>query len=261
MKIKKIIYYIKSLSQLFKSLQNPLSLLALLQDKTILKLKSGLRFSVRTPLDALIMKETILDDFYNLKSMKKKNPKTIIDIGAGFGDFAIYAATQFPNAIVLAFEPNPHLFQLLQDNVRLNKVGNIHIFQRAIFHKSRMTLFIPQEHTQSTRYPAAKNHKKIISATTSLSEVLNKHSSISFLKIDCEGGEKEIFEHLTQAQMSRIHTISMEYHDNLVPGISDYIVHKLKPRFTYIKTNDKYDETIGHLFFQNKKEGRVFLPG
>ena len=45
---------------------------------------------------------------------------TIIDIGAGLGDFTAYAAQRSPRGRVLAYEPFPESFALLQQNLKLN---------------------------------------------------------------------------------------------------------------------------------------------
>lgn len=45
------------------------------------------------------------------------NPKTILDIGANVGQFAVAASKMFPDATVYSFEPDPDTVQVLRKNV------------------------------------------------------------------------------------------------------------------------------------------------
>ena len=139
MNINKTFYYLKSLHTLIRNSKNVGSLLmALFHKNNTLFLKNGLQFKYRSLLDTLIIKETIYDDFYQLH--KIINPKIIVDVGAGFGDFSLFAAHAFPDATIYAFEPNPTLFELLQGNIKSNGIRNIVAFSNAISNKKNITL-------------------------------------------------------------------------------------------------------------------------
>lgn len=56
-------------------------------------------------MDVWVVKETCLDRDYKSKGKKIQGGSTIIDIGAGLGDFAILTANEHPNSQVYAYEP------------------------------------------------------------------------------------------------------------------------------------------------------------
>lgn len=61
-------------------------------------------------------KECFFDETYFKglpKSITKRSIKTVIDIGANVGYFSFFMFSQFPKAKVLAFEPIPNNFKLL----------------------------------------------------------------------------------------------------------------------------------------------------
>lgn len=45
-------------------------------------------------------------------------PKVIVDVGANVGAFTRWARARFPQALIIALEPNPDTFQILARNVR-----------------------------------------------------------------------------------------------------------------------------------------------
>ena len=57
-------------------------------------------------------------------------PKTVIDVGANIGQFAIAAAKLFPNIQIHSFEPLPKTVTLLNKQVR--KLKNITVYPLAL---------------------------------------------------------------------------------------------------------------------------------
>lgn len=87
----------------------------------------GLQFKVRGTMDVWSIKETFLNRFYEKYGFTIQPDWKIIDIGAGIGDYSIYAANGRPNSQVFSFEPYPESFALMQENLRLNGLSLIHI--------------------------------------------------------------------------------------------------------------------------------------
>lgn len=52
--------------------------------------------------------------------------QNVVDIGANMGWYSINIAKTFPNCQVHAFEPIPKTYAFLEQNIRLNGIGNIH---------------------------------------------------------------------------------------------------------------------------------------
>lgn len=174
-------------------------------------------------MDAWVLKETCLDDDYDLAALCGHGPFAILDIGAGIGDFSIFAAKCFPNATVYAFEPIPNSYSLLNANVLANKVNNIRTFPLAIFGKaeSRILHTTGGEAVQYGYREDDPNPSKGIRVDgKTLEEVFEEFhiEECGLLKIDCEGGEYEILLSTPDAVLRKIKRISLEYHE----GVSDF---------------------------------------
>lgn len=244
--LKKSGYYIYSLFAILTLLKAPWQVISFIYNpNTILNFKSGLQFRITQLIDFLILKETICDDVYKLKSLK--NPKIIIDIGAGFGDFNIYAAKLYPKAQIIAFEPNPKLYNLARENLKFNKFKNVKLFNIAIGSSKQKYLNIPKKLTQSSLYSNNSSSNKILVHTESLDNYIK--SKTDLLKIDCEGGEAEILKNITNSKLKSIKMIAVEYHDHITKGVKSIIIERLKKAdFRFEVVEDKYDPNIGYIY-------------
>ncbi len=64
--------------------------------------------------------------------IRQRSYKRILDIGTGSGCIAIYLATCFPDAEILAIDKNPEALEVAKQNAELSKVGNIRFYQSDI---------------------------------------------------------------------------------------------------------------------------------
>ena len=171
-------YYLTSVPTLFSIINLWKIPLLFIKKPILLKLKNGLRFYIETVMDVWVIKEIILDRQYErLRPVKKED--SVIDIGAAFGDFSIYAAQKAKR--VYAYDPNSHRIDLLKKNMIINNCHNITVINQA---------------------------------ATSLDEILkkNKISHCHFLKIDCEGAEYTIFQKASKESLKKIDHIAFEIH-------------------------------------------------
>lgn len=90
-----------------------------------------LRFEVRGAMDTWSVKESLLDRLYERYGFVVEPGWTVIDIGAGIGEYAISVAPA-TGGRVLAFEPFPASFALLKHNVARNRAVNIEVFEVAV---------------------------------------------------------------------------------------------------------------------------------
>ena len=70
---------------------------------------------------------------------------------------------------------------------------------------------------------------------------------ISLLKIDIEGGEKDIFKSTSSDIFKKINSLAIEYHDNIQPGTLRLITDKLKKTHNLKTFNNEISE-CGLLF-------------
>ena len=138
-RLSRLWYYLISLLKLYRAIklksffQFTLQLFA--GDTKIVHLRNyDLKFKLKSMLDVLTLKEVVIDDEYESLGVRiDKKDKVIVDIGAGFGDFAILVSKRHPLAKIFAFEPDPFYFGLLKENIKLNKARNIFPFKESIF--------------------------------------------------------------------------------------------------------------------------------
>ena len=84
-------------------------------------------------------------------------PKTVIDVGANVGQFAVASSKLFPDVVVYSFEPNPECVGLLSKNV--DSLGNVSVFPLALGDKTGEVVFHVNSHSHSSSIlPLAENH-------------------------------------------------------------------------------------------------------
>lgn len=226
--IQKYGYYLLSIFKLLFRFDDPILLVKIFLNLTppgikTVRLRGGrrLQFKVRGAMDIWSIKETFLDRFYEKYGFTIQPGWTMIDIGAGVGDYTSYVAIAQPDIRVFAFEPYPESFALMKENLRLNGISNVQVFDEAIGAASgELVLDLssgePLQY-QSQLENAVKVNKGLPVKSLSLVDALTKLEleSCDLLKLDCEGAEYAILFSTPQAVLERIRRIVMEYHDNL----------------------------------------------
>lgn len=150
----------------------------------------------------------------------KQEPTFIIDAGANIGIASIFFATKFPNAKIVAIEPEPGNFALLEKNTR--PYPNITAIHAALWKENgEVSLFDPGQGPWAfqTRADGANTIGRVPSIT--VDELLGRFSAstVDILKMDIEGAEKEIFENAS-AWISKVGVIMVELHDRFRAGCS-----------------------------------------
>lgn len=246
--LRKIPYLLSAFWSLFKYVENKSFIFTILSGApTELKTQLG-TITIQTPLDALIFKETVIDDCYRLSSLK--DPKVIIDIGAAYGDFSWYAKKLYPSAQVIAYEPDPFHAALLNNNIV--PLGCM-VKQEAVGATGQVEMILHSDHTQSSAH-TVKGIQPISThqvTSVTLHDALKAYDSVDLVKIDCEGAEKEIFEHTDPKVFSKIKRFSIEYHEFVVPGIRNQIVNLLKKHGYEVEAKeDAYTKDFGFIYAQ-----------
>jgi FkbM family methyltransferase len=221
----RLTYYLSSIPTLLGGIRNWWALIRLALHRrdsapVVIDLHDGSRFKVRSLMDVWIIKETCLDRDYEDDSIRIGEDSVVMDIGAGLGDFCVEIARGHPRRRIFAYEPFAESFQLLKDNLTLNGISNVQAFPCAIGACSgKMTLQIStQAAVQHSTASAEKENRAASNVEVeglSLDDVFRSLgiSRCDLLKVDCEGGEYDIFFHASPDALRRIETITMEYHD------------------------------------------------
>jgi FkbM family methyltransferase len=152
----------------------------------------------------------------------KSNPTFIIDCGANIGLSAIYYAHNFPNAKIIAIEPDKGNFKFLEKNTTLYK--NVVCLNKAIWpYSAQMEVIDTGRGNWGLQTKEATTKSVEIIEGISISEILREYNQdkIDLLKIDIEGAEKELFGSNYETWLPQTKIIIIELHDFLEEGISD----------------------------------------
>jgi FkbM family methyltransferase len=256
MKLSAAAYYARSIPKLLwhvSPLNKVVTLFAgqKLREPLIIRLRgSGLQFRVRTAMDVWVIKETCLDRDYE-NGAAVQDSWTIIDIGAGLGDFTAYAAQRSPHGRVLAYEPFPESFALLQQNVALNDLQNVEAQPCAIAERpGSLSLNIGiGEAVQHSTTQAGVNAIEVQAIT--LQQVFDEHGldRCDFLKMDIEGGEYAILRGVDADLLKRVQRIALEYHDNTPAGQHAELVRLLQSHGFQVQVQpNPVHDYLGYLY-------------
>ncbi|MDX2307664.1 MAG: FkbM family methyltransferase [Hyphomicrobium sp.] len=148
----------------------------------------------RNGSDLAVLYEVLAREAYFVPAdtLPPERVRTIVDAGANIGLTALYFASRYPNARILAIEPNADNFELLKGNTA--REPRIAAVEAGVTPLPRQKLFIGNTGPAwSYRSNSAGQGLEVRGA--SLSELMADHGfeTIDLLKIDIEGAEREIF--------------------------------------------------------------------
>jgi len=224
--IRKYSYYLFSIFELLGGFRDPFLITRVFlgmptAQPIVARLRrSGLRFHVRGAMDIWSIKETFLDRFYERCGFAIQPGWRVIDVGAGVGDFTLFAALQKATQ-VCAFEPFPGSFDLLAQNLDLNQVRNVSIFPEAVGGAGgTLTLDLSSGEPlqfQSRADSVTQPESQITVKTLSLAQVfdLMDLESCDLLKLDCEGAEYGILFSAPPELLRKIRRIVLEFHEQV----------------------------------------------
>lgn len=143
------------------------------------------------------------------KFISKNNKPKIIDCGANIGLSVIYFKKLYPESEIIAFEPDPKIFNVLQSNIKSGNFKNVELIKKGVSNKQESVAFIPDNSDGGRLVSETNNQKQIFVETIKLSDYLSK--KVDFLKIDIEGEEVKVMEEC-QNLLKNVENIFVEYH-------------------------------------------------
>lgn len=195
------------------------------------QLRNGLRLTLRPGTsDFRIVREIMVWSEYARSGFELAPTDTVVDIGAQIGIFTSYAAQATPRGRVFSFEPHPDNFRLLEQNRRQNDFSHVTAFNKAVAaQEGRHEFFASAINTGGhSLYQQAGSGEHFEVETVRLEDVLQKQGvdRIDYLKIDCEGAEREILRSLSDDVLHRVRRIVMEVHaeeDTTSAGLAGWL--------------------------------------
>lgn len=157
----------------------------------------------------------ILNEF---KLPIKINPKFIIDGGAYTGLSSLYYSSKYPNAQIVAIEPEDSNFEVLRKNTNNRK--NISLIKSGLWSRDAFLKIIdPNLGKWGFRVKEVSNNEEGGIPAVNINGLLKKYGfdNIDILKLDIEGSEKEIFLN-SSSWIDKVKIIVIELHERIEPG-------------------------------------------
>jgi len=142
--------------------------------------------------------------------------RTIVDVGANVGSFAVYAAQSSPHARIYCYEPEEQNFERLERNLSINGLeGRVTAFQSAVASSTgarKLAVSVSQINAFDDLRSGATHQ---VVACTTLQDIRREHGldTLDLLKMNCEGAEYEILGGCSRADYDGILNIRLEYHN------------------------------------------------
>jgi FkbM family methyltransferase len=180
--------------------------------------------------DRYVFEQIFLDDDYALHTDLR--PRFIIDGGANIGYASIYFANRYPDADIVAIEPNSANFAILCENVR--KYPRIQPLRAGIWNK-RGILAVDDSlgswgGTVSEVFRKTENNSTDFADALTLDDIRIRSGNerIDLLKLDIEGAERELFLAPCRSWLALTNVIIIELHDRIKPGCSEALEHAIR---------------------------------
>jgi len=230
-------YYLRSIVPLLTRMDPPTVVLKAflglpLSRPFLVRLRSEppLAFWARSAMDLWVLKEVCLEREYERFGFVPQDGWRILDVGAGLGEFALWAAARCPWSRVYAYEPFPPSFTLLEENIRQNGLTNVFPFPLAVGPQpGRARLKSAGREAVMVQASLEKGEGMGDVLVTPLVEAVASTDTgyCDLLKMDCEGCEYDLILHSEPSLWSRIARICLEYHEGAGGHSHDELVEAL----------------------------------
>jgi FkbM family methyltransferase len=147
-----------------------------------------------------------------------RSDPTILDCGSHIGLSVAYFARRFPKARIIAFEPDPENYRLLQTNVAVNGFQGVELLNLAVSSQRGTARFFGEfgaatpmasAHSMRQEWGTQRSEQSILVNTVSLAEYITE--PIDYLKLDIEGMEMEVMNSIKQ-HLHLIRAVGLEFH-------------------------------------------------
>lgn len=188
--------------------------------------------------DIRVFKQIFVDNEYDSLNLPE-TANTIVDLGANIGLSALFFVKKYPNAHIVAVEPDTVNFEFMKRNLE-DYSNHVALLQAAIWPSDGEVSLV--EHDESNEGLGAWGYRTETlteSAEASVSAIsiptlMNQFSMdfIDILKVDIEGAEYELFEKDYESWLDKVGMIIIETHDRFKPNSEAMVRNALNGRFT-----------------------------
>lgn len=156
--------------------------------------------------DKFTVREIFDEDAYHFDPTWIKGG-VVIDIGTNIGCFSMLAAASGARKVI-SFEPEPHNLEMLRMNVAANDLP-IQVMPHAVGHPRITYMDDGSGHSQIGRETGSEVE------VIDINPILDPLTRINLVKLDCEGGEYEFVETISDENMRKIDRMVGEFHSFL----------------------------------------------
>ncbi len=169
-----------------------------------------------------IVTEIFYDKVYERDFVRLTNNDVVVDIGANYGVFSLYSQ-MFNPKVVYSVEPLKSTFDHMSRN--LNEYNAVCI-NKAISDKDGYEKFTVTDVNGNNfssknadgHHPSSSLREEIVEAIN-INTLIKEYNidKIDFLKVDCEGGELDLFNTIDKDYLrENINKIAIEYHSGVI---------------------------------------------
>ena len=177
------------------------------------------------------------------------NPYFIIDGGANIGLSAIYFANKFPNATIVAVEPDKKNFEILKKNIK--SYPNIHSIHSGLWDKA-VTMNVTDKYKKGNwgmvteEYKGSSAEVNGLVQSITIPDIISKfnYSKIDLLKLDIETSEKQLFSANYNDWLPITKVILIELHDHKISGCSKAFFTAINETFKTYSFSQSGENTV-----------------
>ncbi len=215
-----------------------------------------LPLSYRQNKDAVLVLEDILVDNEYGPYFPMHEKVNIVDAGAHYGYFSLYAhLNSSPGSTIIALEPSPANFSVLQSNLDKCGATNVVALPRAMTVDGREVHFDTRGLSISHHISNERKDETNTVEGIALNQILEQYEwdHIDFLKMDIEGAEFDYILKTSGEQLQKIRVISMEFHQDPPERKIGDLIDKLEDsgfdirKLDYVPNEGKHLARCGHL--------------
>jgi FkbM family methyltransferase len=182
----------------------------------------------------------------------ESNEPFIIDCGANIGLSIIRHKMNHPGAKIISFEADPDIYKILKKNIEAFQIHDVILEQAAIWVSDGEVSF-HQGGSANGKISNSSNDKVIYTKSLDLRRYLDR--PVQLLKIDIEGGETVLLDHIKDCLIN-VDRIFIEYHSSADSSQSLQkileILHQGNFRY-YIESADVF--SYEPLIYRNQLDG------
>lgn len=133
----------------------------------------------------------------------------IIDCGANMGVSVLFFAKKYPNARIIAFEPEEAIGEVLEKNILSFDLKNVTLHKKAVWDKETVLEFTSDHGMGGSVTNTFSTETPVKVPTLRLADFLQQ--PVDFLKLDIEGAEYVVLKDC-QPYLKNVKNLFVEYH-------------------------------------------------